>query len=140
LATGSRRTIIQPNENKEDEDGDDNTENYTALVQRFGYIPREWAAYFLKPAMSPLNALGAIKTLIATLPAPQCPNFDYLVAWGKALCMRSRANIKGSILQRRWQNPHPEQRVLAWMQCHTHLTNAMPVDLPVGGTMAGLDP
>jgi hypothetical protein len=54
--------------------------------------------------------------------------------------VQNAANAKGSVLRARWQNPHPECRVLACMQRHTRLTNALPVEGPSTGASASLDP
>jgi hypothetical protein len=135
LATTESRTILEP----KDADNEDTEFYETASVQKLGYIPREWAAYFLEP-ITPWEALEKIRGLIATLPEPQQEKFEYLQVWGKAACMRSASNAEGSILRARWQNPHPERKVVAWMQRHTRLTNAIPVDLPATGNQAGLDP
>jgi hypothetical protein len=137
LAASGERTLQLPE--FDFEDGIDSQVD-AAAVQKLGYMPREWAAYFLEPT-PPLEALQKIQALIATLPAEQQPRFDYLLVWGRAACVRRGAEAEGSILRARWQNPHPEHRVLAWMQRHTHLTNAIPVDGPLAG-LAGpsLDP
>jgi hypothetical protein len=51
----------------------------TASVQKLGYVPREWAAYFLEP-VSPWQALEKIRALIATLLEAQHHKFDYLLS------------------------------------------------------------
>jgi hypothetical protein len=93
LATTESRTILEP----KDADNEDTEVYETASVQKLGYIPREWAAYFLEP-ITPWEALEKIRGLIATLPEPQQEKFEYLQVWGKAACMRSASNAKGSIL------------------------------------------
>jgi hypothetical protein len=55
------------------------TMKMTALVQKLGYVPREWAAYFLEP-VSPWQALEKIRALIATLLEAQHHKFDYLLS------------------------------------------------------------
>jgi hypothetical protein len=137
LGASGDRTIELPEFDFED-GTDDPVE--AAAVQKMCYMPQEWAAYFLEP-VSPWQSLQTIKSLIATLPAQQQQQFDYLLAWGKAACVRRGGAAEGSVLRARWQNPHPERRVVAWMQRHTRLTNALPMEGPIAGVAsASLDP
>jgi hypothetical protein len=140
LAGSDQKTIVQAVAMEDDEDGAEQPAADTASVQKLGYIPREWAAYFLEP-ISPWQALQRIRALIATLSPTHRPGFDYLLTWGKAACVRTADTAEGSVLRARWQNPHPERQVVAWMQRHTRMTNAIPLD-PVqpGVSSAGLDP
>jgi hypothetical protein len=138
LSSGDQQTIVMVED--EDENAAVATGAYTASVQRLGYVPRAWAAYFLEP-LSPWQALEKIRGLVTTIPLSQRASFDYLMDWGKAACMKRADNAEGSVLRARWQNPHPERRVLAWMQRHTRLTNALPIDMPVNiASTGGLDP
>jgi hypothetical protein len=66
LATSNEKTLLLPE--YDFKDGNDDPVD-AAAVQKLGYIPKEWAAYFLEP-MPPFQALQTIQSLIATLPVP----------------------------------------------------------------------
>jgi hypothetical protein len=84
LATSGEQTLLLPEFNFEDGNYD---QMDATVVQRLGYIPWEWATYFLEPTL-PSQVLQTIQPLIVTLPMPQQQQFDYLLTWGKAACVR----------------------------------------------------
>mgnify|MGYP000226091380 CR=1 FL=1 len=126
LATSNSATIPKPTERE-----DDVTDPNVVSVQNLGYVPRAWAAYFLAP-LSPWQAQGTLRKLLATLPPPQRKGFDFLKTWLNVACTHDPAS-KDSVLRARWQNPHTNRRVIEWMQRRTQYINVMPDPALAGG-------
>jgi hypothetical protein len=116
LATSSQKTMLQPDESDGDEED--------ISVQNLCYVPKAWAAYFLAP-LTPFQALQTFRKLLATIPPPHRTGFDFLGSWLAVACTREPRSAD-SILRARWQNPHADRRMIAWMQRRTRYVNAMP--------------
>jgi hypothetical protein len=116
LETSSKRTIPLPE--FDFEDGTDDPVD-SAAVQKLGYMPQEWAAYFLEPT-SPWQALQTMRALVATIPTDQQHRFDYLLTWGKAACVRCPNNApttrRDQCCERNGKTPIPSDE--CWHGCN----------------------
>jgi hypothetical protein len=137
LSEDTTTTILQPNFEGGDND-DEDPDRPLVSVQSMTFMPKAWAPYFLAP-VTPWVAFEIFRRLLRTIPEDIRQYFDFMEAWLSIACVHVAARETESILRAKWQNPHTDRRMLAWMQRHTRFVNAMP---EVSRTLStgGLDP
>jgi hypothetical protein len=137
LENGATKTILAPIGDLDDEQD----ERPSVSVQNLCYVPKAWAAHFLAP-MTPFKALGVFRSLMASIPAADHDDFNFIEAWLLVACTHTATAPGESTLTAKWQRPHLDRTVLHWIQRHSQHVNQMPAPGmgAAGPPVGGLDP
>jgi hypothetical protein len=137
LENGLTKTIPVPIGDLDDEQD----ERPAVSVQNLCYVPKAWAAHFLAP-LTPFKALGVFRSLMASIPAADHEDFNFIEAWLLVACTHTATAPGESTLTAKWQRPHLDRTVLHWIQRHSQHVNQMsaPRMGAAGPPVGGLDP